>query len=284
MRGIADRWMTTILGDTELTDPPQGRALTLNRPGGSIYMVDLGGGRWRIAPIDHATLGDPVGKPVTFSDLRASTLRLAGTDFGMRETADTWLSRVGDEASHAASYQDGRVQYQRLAHTSLFKAGIERVLLGAKTYRVALMCAEKEPLDCHRTLLVSRALERKGTQVLHILSDGSVEAQTTTMERLVSLMELDRNDLFATPERRVEEACRLRESKTHSATCSRPPDGNVSETCQLPSPRLRESHCPSAGSVPAAVSRAVTMSPSRGPGPEESPARRTEPACAWSAM
>jgi len=94
---------TTILGDTELTDPPQGRALTLTRPGGSIYMVDLGGGRWRIAPIDHATLADPVSKPVTFSDLRASTLRLAGTDFGMRETPDTWLSRVGDEARHAAS-------------------------------------------------------------------------------------------------------------------------------------------------------------------------------------
>ena len=106
--GEPSAW-TTILGDTELTDPPQGRALTLNRPGGSIYMVDLGGGRWRIAPIDHATLADPVSKPVTFSDLRASTLRLAGTDFGMRETPDTWLSRVGDEARHAPAYRKGRV-------------------------------------------------------------------------------------------------------------------------------------------------------------------------------
>ena len=41
--------------------------------------------------------------------------------------------------------------------------------------------------------------------------------------------------------------CRRRGSKTHSATCSRPPDGNVRVTCQLPSPRLRESHCPSSG-------------------------------------
>jgi 2-polyprenyl-6-methoxyphenol hydroxylase-like FAD-dependent oxidoreductase len=121
---------TTILGDTELTDPPHGRALTLNRPGGSIYMVDLGGGRWRVAPIDHATLADPVSKPVTFSDLRASTLRLAGTDFGMRETPDTWLSRVGDEARHAPAYQDGRVLLAGDAAHIHFPAGGQGLNLG----------------------------------------------------------------------------------------------------------------------------------------------------------
>jgi 2-polyprenyl-6-methoxyphenol hydroxylase-like FAD-dependent oxidoreductase len=121
---------TTILGDTELTDPPQGRALTLNRPGGSIYMVDLGGGRWRIAPIDHATFADPVSKPVTFSDLRASTLRLAGTDFGMRETPDTWLSRVGDEARHAPAYQQGRVLLAGDAAHIHFPAGGQGLNLG----------------------------------------------------------------------------------------------------------------------------------------------------------
>jgi 2-polyprenyl-6-methoxyphenol hydroxylase-like FAD-dependent oxidoreductase len=127
--GEPSTW-TTILGDTELTDPPQGRALTLNRPGGSIYMVDLGGGRWRIAPIDHATFADPVSKPVTFSDLRASTLRLAGTDFGMRETPDTWLSRVGDEARHAPAYQEGRVLLAGDAAHIHFPAGGQGLNLG----------------------------------------------------------------------------------------------------------------------------------------------------------
>src|SRR5205085_1073495 len=82
-------------------------ALTLNRPGGSMYMVAIGGGRYRLAVIDHATLHDPVDKPATFAELRASALRLAGTDFGMRETRDAWLSRVGNAARQAASYRAG---------------------------------------------------------------------------------------------------------------------------------------------------------------------------------
>jgi 2-polyprenyl-6-methoxyphenol hydroxylase-like FAD-dependent oxidoreductase len=127
--GEPSTW-TTILGDTQMTDPPPGRALTLNQPGGSIYMVALGDGRWRLATIDHATLADPVGKPVTFGDLRASALRLAGTDFGMRESGDTWLSRVGDEARHAAAYRDDRVLLAGDAAHIHYPAGGQGLNLG----------------------------------------------------------------------------------------------------------------------------------------------------------
>src|SRR6185437_12916738 len=85
--GTPDTWRT-ILGDVELADPPRVPALTLNEPGGSLYMVAIGGGRHRIATIDHATMFDLADGPVTLAELRASTVRLAGTDFGMRETAD----------------------------------------------------------------------------------------------------------------------------------------------------------------------------------------------------
>jgi 2-polyprenyl-6-methoxyphenol hydroxylase-like FAD-dependent oxidoreductase len=106
--GTPDTWRT-ILGDVELSDPPPAPALTLNQPGGSLYMVAIGGGRYRLAVIDHATLHDPLDQPATFPELRASALRLAGTDFGMRETPDTWLSRVGNAARQAARYRSGRV-------------------------------------------------------------------------------------------------------------------------------------------------------------------------------
>ena len=74
-----------------------------------MYMVAIGGGRYRVAAIDHATLYDPADEPVTFAELRASTRRLAGTDFGMRETPDVWLSRVGNATRQATATGPGRV-------------------------------------------------------------------------------------------------------------------------------------------------------------------------------
>jgi hypothetical protein len=82
----------------------------------------------------------------------------------------------------------------------------------AAKFRVALMCAEKEPLDCHRTLLVSRALESAGASIAHILADGSVEAQEKTMSRLIELVGLSKEDLFQ-PGDLIAAACRLREDK-----------------------------------------------------------------------
>jgi uncharacterized protein (DUF488 family) len=99
-----------------------------------------------------------------------------------------------------------------LAASPAFKAGIERVLAGAEKFRVALMCAEKEPLDCHRTLLVSRALESVGAEIAHILADGSLESQEQTMSRLVGLVGLSKEDLFQRNDL-IATACRLREDK-----------------------------------------------------------------------
>jgi len=127
--GTPDTWRT-ILGDIELADPPQAPALTLNQPGGSMYMVAIGGGRYRLAVIDHATLHDPLDKPATFGELRASALRLAGTDFGMRETPDAWLSRVGNAARQAARYRAGRVLLAGDAAHIHYPAGGQGLNLG----------------------------------------------------------------------------------------------------------------------------------------------------------
>ena len=127
--GSPDTWRT-ILGDVELTDPPHAPALTLNTPGGSLYLVAIGGGRHRVAPIDHATMFDLTDEPVTFDDLRASTVRLAGTDFGMRETPDAWLSQVGNATRQAASYRAGRVLLAGDAAHVHFPAGGQGLNLG----------------------------------------------------------------------------------------------------------------------------------------------------------
>ena len=120
---------------------------------------------------------------------------------------------LGARPEDPSCYEDGQVQYHRLAATELFQSGIERVLVGAQKYRVALVCAEKEPLDCHRTLLVSRALESSGTSIMHILSDGSVEPQDQTMSRLLGMTALPEEDMFVDRAALITAACKLREDK-----------------------------------------------------------------------
>ena len=119
---------------------------------------------------------------------------------------------LGARSEDPSCYENGKVQYSRLAAAPAFKAGIERVLAGAEKFRVALMCAEKEPLDCHRTLLVSRALESAGASIAHIMADGSLEPQEKTMSRLIDLVGLPRDDLFKRDDL-ITAACRLREDK-----------------------------------------------------------------------
>lgn len=120
---------------------------------------------------------------------------------------------LGARSDDRSCYEGGKVRYGLLAKTAVFKAGIDRVISGAQKYRVALMCAEKEPLDCHRTLLISRALEERDTSIVHILSDGSTESQEKTMSRLLDLVGLPQVDMFRSHEELIEAACGMREQK-----------------------------------------------------------------------
>jgi uncharacterized protein (DUF488 family) len=120
---------------------------------------------------------------------------------------------LGARSDNPACYKNGRVRFSRLARTSAFRSGVDRVLNGTRQYRVALMCAEKEPLDCHRTLLVARALEREGAVIKHILADGRLEDQNDTMSRLLDMVGLPREDMFRSREELVADACELRERK-----------------------------------------------------------------------
>ena len=102
--------------------------------------------------------------------------------------------------------QEGRVSYAKLAQTEPFRKGIERLMTGMQQHRIAIMCAEREPLECHRTILVSRELERAGVPVTHILHDGSLEPHSQLMARLASELDLGGTDLFRTPAELVEDA------------------------------------------------------------------------------
>ena len=120
---------------------------------------------------------------------------------------------LGARSEDRSCYENGRVRYPLLARTNLFRQGIERVVSGGKDFRIALMCAEKEPLECHRTLLVARALDGLGVPIQHILADGRLEAHGESMMRLLDLVGLPREDLFRSTQELLEEAIARQEEK-----------------------------------------------------------------------
>jgi uncharacterized protein (DUF488 family) len=120
---------------------------------------------------------------------------------------------LGAQSKDASCYLRGKVQYDRLAQTNLFRKGLDRVRDGMKGYRLALMCAEKDPLECHRSILVARHLEVFDTTVEHILEDGSLESQKKALSRLLSQLRLPEQDLFRSREDMIKEAYRIQSER-----------------------------------------------------------------------
>ena len=136
-------------------------------------------------------------------------------------------TELGARSEDRACYHDGKVQYGLLAQTEAFRQGIGRVQEGARNFRIALMCAEKEPLECHRTILVARHLEILGLDVRHILGDGRLESHTDAMNRLVRQLHLPEGDMFSSREDVVAEAYRLQEERVAYTLGADAPAGTV---------------------------------------------------------
>ena len=83
----------------------------------------------------------------------------------------------------------GYVLYGEVARTERFNKGLSRLLDGAATRRITMMCSEEDPTQCHRRLLITQALSEgePPTSVMHIRGDG----------QLVSEVELAREDTVA---------------------------------------------------------------------------------------
>ncbi len=88
---------------------------------------------------------------------------------------------------------DGYVLYDRLAESPSFLEGIERLEKGIETYRVAILCSEEDPAECHRNLLIGRVLIGRGIELWHIRGDGQLQSQT----------ELDRESCTGDPRQQL---------------------------------------------------------------------------------
>lgn len=110
-------------------------------------------------------------------------------------------------------YIDGKVNYELVAKNPTFKKGLERIIKGMEKFSIALMCAEKDPITCHRTILVCRNLQSAGVEIKHILSNGRVEKHKDSEQRLMRLFNLNHPDMFRSEEQRLEDAYSLQGEK-----------------------------------------------------------------------
>ncbi|MBA4098620.1 MAG: hypothetical protein C0484_17875 [Rhodospirillum sp.] len=94
---------------------------------------------------------------------------------------------LGARPKDVDCYEGGKVSYARIAASPTFQEAIHALIDVSHAKRIALMCAEKEPLECHRTILVGRALKQRDTDLGHIHADGRVEPQAELEERLLHL-------------------------------------------------------------------------------------------------
>ena len=131
---------------------------------------------------------------------------------------------LGGRSDDPRCYESGRICYDRVAKTARFKAGVARLLHELGEHSMALMCAEKEPLNCHRTLLVAPALADRGLNLIHIHADGALEPHGEAMHRLLAKFNLrQQDDLFPQPRAAlIEAAIKRQTARVGHATANAP--------------------------------------------------------------
>jgi uncharacterized protein (DUF488 family) len=117
---------------------------------------------------------------------------------------------LGGRPSDQKFYCEGVADYETMAQAGEFKKGLDRVVQGARKYRIALMCSERDPLDCHRCLLVARALVQRGVPVRHIMDNGKIVGHSEIEELLLRLSGRSGDDFFDVREERLATAYRER--------------------------------------------------------------------------
>ncbi|MET8537447.1 FAD-dependent monooxygenase [Streptomyces sp. NPDC005065] len=143
-----------FLGEVVLDNPPDTPGFTALNEAGRLLVLPVSGGRFRV------TGYDPVNQhrdPLTLEELRDASLRIAGTDFGMRDPS--WLSRFGNATRLAAVYRDRRILLAGdAAHIHWPAGGVglnvglqDAMNLGWKLAAVVQRTADEALLDTYHT-------------------------------------------------------------------------------------------------------------------------------------
>lgn len=134
-------------------------------------------------------------------DVLVRTLKKNGILY--RNYADEFGARQEDKNCLTA---EGYLDFEKFAESKPFLDGIKKIRDGIKLdYVFALMCSEKNPVNCHRAILVSRAFAQMGCEVIHLLPGGSTYTQKDIEVKLLDMYFPERLQLSQSGELEDEE-------------------------------------------------------------------------------
>jgi uncharacterized protein (DUF488 family) len=113
---------------------------------------------------------------------------------------------LGARSENPDCYRGGKVRYELLAKEPQFSEGLNRLRKGMRNHCIAILCSEKDPLNCHRAILVARSLHENGTPVEHILADGHLESHADLESRMLRTLKMVELELFRTREEILSDA------------------------------------------------------------------------------
>ncbi len=112
---------------------------------------------------------------------------------------------LGARRDEEECYIGDLASYDLIAKTAAFERGIDRLRKGLPSQTISLMCAEKDPLTCHRTILICRHFKSEA-EIVHILGPGECETQERAESRLLKLVGFPERDLFRSKAELLDEA------------------------------------------------------------------------------
>ncbi|WP_413174157.1 DUF488 family protein [Anabaena azotica] len=92
---------------------------------------------------------------------------------------------LGARPLDRSCYVDGMARYDLIAATEVFKIGIHRLIKGSEKHQISLMCAEQDPIVCHRAILICPYLKSAGLEIKHILKNGDLETNENLENRVL---------------------------------------------------------------------------------------------------
>jgi len=97
-------------------------------------------------------------------------------------------NQLGGLPNDTACYdEEGHVVYKKVEAMDFYKEGLARLVsANEKNIKIACMCSEIDPCDCHRSKLIGVSLKSQEIHMLHINRSGAIETQSNVIKNVIN--------------------------------------------------------------------------------------------------